>query len=351
MDKDKAVKIDEIDEKILSVLIKNARISDTELSKAVKQYYPTVRNRLSKLVNNGVITNFHPILQIPGIGIRRYMGIYLSLKSISKEEQIKLIKEFCKNPYLIHVYELEEGNWNIFLLLTTNYIKEARDTMDWVKQRCGKYLSSFIIMPTFTISPLNRKFFSTKKYEVPEKTIKSGYNQLIQKMPLVHLETHADLDETDIKILNYIRLNANASLEEISEAVKTDPARVDYKIKKYIKLNLIKYFTIDIDPEILGYSQYQLFLNLQGNTQAKEELIKYLKNIPQAYHFIEYIGYWEMIITLIVKTRKEKDQVEDEIIKHFKDREYIKDNQAIWIKKRHKFEPYPLVDLVYPKKK
>jgi DNA-binding Lrp family transcriptional regulator len=347
MDKKISIKLDEIDQKILSVLIKNARISTIELAKVVKNYYPTVRSHLGKLIDNGVITNFHPILQFPGIGIRRYMGVYLSLKNISTEEQLLLIKEFKKSPFLIHVYELE-GTWNVFLLLVTNYIKEARDTLDFVKQKCGEHLSSFIIMPTFTVSPLNRKFFLSKEDTINQEKIKSGYNPLIQKIPLIHLEKHVDLDETDIKILNEIRLNGKASLEDIADKVKIEPAKVDYRIKRYIKTNLIKYFSIDVDPELIGYTQYSLFLNLQGNTKAKEEIANYLKKIPQAYHYIEYIGYWEMVITFCVKKREELNDIKNDIIKNFKDS--IKDDEVVWIKKRHKFEPYPLVDFVYPKK-
>ena len=341
------VKLDLIDQKILSVLIKNSRISISELAKIIKHHYPTVRNRLNKLVDNGVINNFYPVLQFPGIGIRRYIGVYLCLRNISTEEQSELIKTLMRNPFLIHVYELEE-KWNIFLLLATNYIKEARDTLDWVKQKCGKSLVSFMVMPTYTISPLNRKFFLRSEFEINQEKIKTGYNQTINKTPLIHLEKHIDLDETDIKILDFIRLNARTPIDEIAEYAKIDSSLVNYKFKKYIKSNLIKYFSIDVDPEVLGYSQYLLFLNLQGDTKGKELLIEYLKKTKEAYHYFEYLGYYEIVITLCVKSREEMEDVKNDIIKKFN--EYIKDNEVLWVKKRYKFDPYPEVKLVYPKK-
>ncbi|MBS3165682.1 Lrp/AsnC family transcriptional regulator [Candidatus Woesearchaeota archaeon] len=329
--------MDVIDQKILTVLIKNARVSTLELAKIINHNYPTVLNKLNKLIENGVIRTFYPILQFPGIGVRRYMGIYLKLKDISEQEQAKLIKDLAKNPFLIHVYELE-GAWNIFLLLTTNYIKEARDTMDLVKQRCGESLVSFILMPTFTISPLNRKFFLEIDFEVKHE----------DKVPLVHLERHVKLDEKDIKILDCLRLNAKIPLDDLAEASGLQSSALIYRLNRYIKLNLIRYFSIDIDPEVLGYSQYLLFLNLQGNTQAKESLIKYLKeNVKQAYHYFEYIGHWEIVVTFCVKSRQEMEEIKNEIMNKF--REQIKNHEILWVKKRYKFDPYPEVRLVYPK--
>lgn len=333
----KTVKLDIIDQKILTVLIKNSRASALEVAKIIKHNYPTVINKINKLIDNGVIRSFYPILQFPGIGIRRYMGVYLKLKDLSELEQNRLISDLAKNPFLIHVYELE-GVWNIFLLLTTNYIKEARDTMDFVKQRCKENLVSFILMPTFTISPLNRKFFLDIEFEVKHE----------DKFPLVHLEREVKLDSIDIKILDYLRLNAKAPLEEIARVVKLQSSALIYRLNKYLKINLIRYYSIDIDPEILGYSQYLMFINMQGDTQAKDSLIKYLKeNVKQAYHYFEYIGHWELVITFCVKSREEMDKIKNEIMNKFRDE--IKANEVVWLKKRHKFEPYPEVKLVYPK--
>ncbi len=337
MDNGKIVRLDVIDQKILTVLIKNSRVSSLEISKIINHNYPTVINKLNKLVDNGVIRHFYPILQFPGIGIRRYMGIYLKLKDINEIEQIRLIKDLAKNPFIIHVYELE-GVWNIFLLLTTNYIKTARDTMDFVKQRCGDNLVSFILMPTFTISPLNRKFFLDINFEVKHE----------DKYPLVHLEREVKLDEKDIKILDFLRLNAKAPLDDIAKEVKLQSSAIIYRLNKYFKLNLIRYYSIDIDPEILGYSQYLMFINMQGNTEAKDSLIKYLKeNVKQAYHYFEYIGHWEIVVTFCVKSREEMDKIKHEIMNNF--RENIKNHEVVWLKKRHKFEPYPPVSIVYKK--
>jgi len=345
---DKVIKLDIIDQKILTVLNKNSRISITELSKFIKHHYPTVRNRINKLEENNVIRHYYPMLQFVGIGIRRTLGIYISVKTGTLEYE-NLIKKFISNPYIIQVYELD-GRWNIFLLLTTNFVKEARDNMDIIKQLCGKNTQEITAMTPFTISYLTKNFFLSFDFEVPKGKLKTGYTPLAEKAnnPFVHLTGPLKLDNIDFKILNYLKLDANASQEEIGKATGISQPLVNYRLRKYLKNHLITHFGIEVNPEVLGYSLCLLVLNLGGNTKAKEEIVKQLKNDKRAYHYFEYLEYWEMVITFCVKSREEMEEIKKDIIDKYS--EHIKDYDVVWVKKRKKIEPYPDIGLVYPKR-
>ena len=347
MSERKVVTIDKIDQKILSVLLTNARISTAELAKVIKNNYPVVRNRLNRLVEKGVIRFFHPILQYPGIGIRRYYGVYLSIKSPSDEHLENLLKEFVANPYIIKVYELE-GRWNVFLLVTTNYIKEARNVLNEIRQSCRGHLISFSIMATYTISYLNRQFFLSETFDVPHDSISSGYRPVIQENPLVHLGKPVDLDETDFKVLNFLKLNARATLEGIGEGAGLEAQLVDYRLRKYLRSKLITYFGIDVDPASLGYTEYLLCLNVEGDAEVKDKIYTHLNTVKEAYHFFEYLGYWELVITFCVKERQRVHEIRAEILKICG--KSIEDYDIVLVKKRLKTDPYPDVDLVYPKK-
>lgn len=90
-----------------------------------------------------------------------------------------------------------------------------------------------------------------------------------------------------------------------------------------------------------------LFLNLGRNTNAKAELVRYLLETKGAYHYFEYLGYWEFVITFSVKSLNEMEDIKDRIITKFSN--YVQDHEILWIDKRHKIEPYPDPRLVYPK--
>jgi len=336
------MKLDVIDKKILLVLMNNGRISTTELAKAINHNYPTVRNRVNKLIENGVIRHFYPVLQIPGIGARRYMSIYLNLKNITKEEQGEIFNKLAEHPFLIEVSELQ-GRWNVSLLLVCNYVKEAYDTLNFIQQLCGKYLTDLIVMPTYMISNLNRRFFADFDFSIDN--IKTGYSPLIKKTPLVFLGEKLKWSGDDVKLLDYIKLNARAGLGEIGKDIGMDPTLVDYKLKRFISKNLIKYFSAEIDSSVLGYEQYLLFLNLRGLEDKKKEIIEELKGIKEAYHYFEYLNYWEIVVTFCVKNRESIHKIFSDL--QAKYGEHIKDHEILWLIKKHKIDPYPSVKDVY----
>ena len=236
-------------------------------------------------------------------------------------------------------------------MLTTNFIREARDNMDFIRQTCGDNLVSLVAMTPFTISYFKkRRFFMNVDFEVPEN-IKTGYAKEVFKAnnPFVHLTGPLKLDKTDFKILNYIKLNAGASLEDIGKEAGISSAGVDYKLKRYLSKHLITHFGIEINPEVIGYLSFLLFLRMGGKTKEKEELIEYLrKEVKAAYQYYEYIEHWELVITFCVKNRQEMEKIKEDITNKFG--RYIKESELLWSKKRHKNEPYPNIELVYPRK-
>jgi len=266
---EKIHKLDIIDKKILAVLLKSGRIGMKELAEVINNHYPTVINRVNKLIEIGVINKFYPVLQLPGIGIRKWMSLYLILKPMPDEKKNEFVKEFKKNPFLIQIMELE-GQYSFTMLLVCNYIKEAYETINYIKQVCGDYLSDLNTKTTFTISNLNRQFFLDEEINLDKKEITTGFQPIINKTKLVHLGTHVKLNDKDIKLLNYLKLNARDTVEEIEEKTRIKRHVINYKIEKYLNDNLITYFTIDINHSKLGYYQYILFLNMKGDVKKKK---------------------------------------------------------------------------------
>lgn len=341
------VKLDVIDQKILAVLLKNARISTTELAKVIGNNYPTVYSHLTNLIQKGIILYFYPMVQVPGIGVRQTRGVYIKLKNIAPEHKGDLIKKIINNSYILQVLELE-GEWDVFILMGTNKLRQYRDNLDNIKKVWSNHITNFIIMTPLFMCYLNRQFFLDENIILELDKVRTGYRKYIENRKWKSLSYHVDLDKKDMEILNFLKLNATASLEEIGKATYIDPALVDYRIKKYIKSSLIGNFGTEIDYAKLGYSQYILFLNLMGNSLARDTLVEYLKTMKNAYYYFEYVGYWELVITFCVKTREEMENIKIEISKKFQDS--IKDSVVVWVKKRYKIIHYPDVELVYPPK-
>ena len=93
------MKLDEKDKQILEVLKKNARLTTKEIAKIVKLPITTVHNRIKKLENNKIITNFTVNLNYNELGkpILAFILVtvnynLISEKKIDQEELAKKIK-------------------------------------------------------------------------------------------------------------------------------------------------------------------------------------------------------------------------------------------------------------------
>jgi len=103
--------IDEIDRKILSILMRNAKMPYTEVAKAAHVSGGTVHVRMKKMEDLGVVKGFNLAIDHSKLGydITAYLGIYLEKSSFYDEVSLALrdIPEVVSAHYTT-------GNYSIF---------------------------------------------------------------------------------------------------------------------------------------------------------------------------------------------------------------------------------------------
>lgn len=85
------MKLDEKDRKILVELDKNARQTDSEISKKVGTSKQVVNYRIKNLLEEGIITNFYTIINVGKLGLNSYY-VFLQFENINKEQEKNLLK-------------------------------------------------------------------------------------------------------------------------------------------------------------------------------------------------------------------------------------------------------------------
>ncbi len=105
------MEIDDIDRKILSVLMHNAKLPYTEVAKEVHVSGGTVHVRMKKMEDMGIIKGFQLVIDPTKLGydITAYLGIYLE-KSSYYEEVIKALQAI---PEMVSAH-YTTGNYSIF---------------------------------------------------------------------------------------------------------------------------------------------------------------------------------------------------------------------------------------------
>ncbi|AWB10151.1 MAG: AsnC family transcriptional regulator [Desulfurella sp.] len=138
--------LDEVDRQILKHLLENGRLSNAELGRKLNLTRAAVRDRVNKLIENGIIDRFTIIINPlkAGRNISMYFEIEVEWPKINKVVEELLKKEEITNIYQmssfphLHVHALFEDQTH-----TSNFI-ESLKTIDGVKS-----LRSEIIIKRF----------------------------------------------------------------------------------------------------------------------------------------------------------------------------------------------------------
>ena len=105
-------RIDDVDRKILDILIENTRTPFTDIAKRLLISAGTVHVRVKKMEDNGIIKGSSLTLDYKKLGYNfiAYVGVLIDKTSKSYE----IIEDLKRNPF-ITVAHITTGKYNIFL--------------------------------------------------------------------------------------------------------------------------------------------------------------------------------------------------------------------------------------------
>jgi Lrp/AsnC family transcriptional regulator, regulator for asnA, asnC and gidA len=124
--KDNFKNLDKIDKKILSILLEDGKRAYAEIGKELFMSAGTVHVRIRKLMDAGIITGNHTVVdyKILGFDITAFLGIYLEKSSLYQE----VINELLKIPEVVSAH-YTTGNYSIFAKIITRDTDHLRETL------------------------------------------------------------------------------------------------------------------------------------------------------------------------------------------------------------------------------
>ena len=120
----KKIKLDEIDHQILDILIDNARIPFTDISKKLLVSAGTVHVMVKKMEDAGILKGSSLNLDYEKLGYSfiAYIGLYLERNDLTE----KVLSELEKIPN-VTVAHITTGKFNIYCKLRAKDTKHAKD--------------------------------------------------------------------------------------------------------------------------------------------------------------------------------------------------------------------------------
>lgn len=122
--------MDKTDCKLIQILHENSRISIVDLSRKVNLSRPSVKERINKLVEQGIIKNF--TIQISLEPVKQTITFFTELSHVrlSMEKALQLLKD---NPYVNEVH-IVSGDVNYLVKATVNNTTEMKELLEkWMQ--------------------------------------------------------------------------------------------------------------------------------------------------------------------------------------------------------------------------
>ncbi|MDZ7897199.1 MAG: Lrp/AsnC ligand binding domain-containing protein [Arcicella sp.] len=106
----KNIEIDDVDMKILNLLMQDAKMPYTEIGKRINLSGGTIHVRMGKMEEAGIVTGSQLVIDYTKLGwdISAFLGIYLDKSSLYEEvaQQLKEIPEVVSINYTTGIYSI-----------------------------------------------------------------------------------------------------------------------------------------------------------------------------------------------------------------------------------------------------
>jgi len=283
-ERDKSLKLDVTDEKILRVLSQNARIDVVTLSKKVKMPLHILHYRMKKLIKSGIIEGFKPKLDINKLGYQWHL-LLIKLDFANEEERKKLIA-FCKYHKNTYYVTSTIGDYNLMLDLHIKSTKELIEIKKELQERFPNLIKSYesvMVAEEFKIDYIPKGITTTA---------------LLFDLDGTLVNTEKFDGKLLRKILNSYGLKSDKEFRGYSLENYISKITKDKKLQKKIKKEftaeyelVLKNVQIEINNELLRYLRLGLSPLVALVTANNKQLTKKILNKTGL------LKYFEIIVT------------------------------------------------------
>jgi len=293
-------KIDEIDAKILKMLLEESRTSFTDIAKECKITVGAVRMRYKRLWKEGTINGEVTLVNPHCLGFRHIIDLGI----VTDAEDEKDVARYLESkPYISQVV-VHLGKYNFLGKIALRDLNQLTT-----------------ILEDLEANPKIKRVDSTIWAEAINCEFPS--NLLIKPLPLNngHTErpalTNMDqapikLDEIDRKIAILLTNKSRTPFRQIAEQLNISTKTVIQRYKK-LRENLLVRSTITLDLNKLGYHALaDLYLKVK-NRSKMNEIYNQLLHIPNVIVIIRLIGTYDLYVAVALEDFNKMFEISERI--------------------------------------
>jgi Lrp/AsnC family leucine-responsive transcriptional regulator len=274
--------IDRYDNSILWNLDIDSRKSFSEIAKSVRLSKQSVKARIRKMEESGLIKGYRMIGNLSRLGFSYYR---LHIKFIGAD--VKSIAEKMSGNARVNWVARCEGRYDLLVGILG---KDEMDVEKTVNELLSPYSGQILDYDFVTVTKVaffNRGYWIGKKEE--------GMSFMVGPIK----REPEKIDDKDRDILSGLSGNARTSLKDLAKSVGLTPEAVSYRVRRFEKSGLIAKYFLLLDHKKVQTQLYKALVYLKPLNEEKEkELISLVGNNPFIFDYVKTLAPWQLEIDL-----------------------------------------------------
>jgi len=283
------MELDALDKKILAVLDRDARLTESAIGKKVRVSKQVVRYRLKRFEENKIIENYYTMLNIGKLGFDSYY-VFVQLTGLNSKQEKDIYQKILK---LSHVTWLATGvgRWDAVILFCAKTISQFNDQLEELKKLFGPHLHEHIFTTLIRAEHISYKF------------LKSSLGESLKTTPK---DKSYSLDKIDKKLLQTINQSSRMPVTEISEATGYPIHTIHPRLRKLRKENIIQGFRPKINIHKLGMQWHLLLIRFNSVSEERaKSFIEYCKSHNHVYYATNTVGKYNVMLDVHVENTED----------------------------------------------
>ncbi|MBI4451333.1 Lrp/AsnC family transcriptional regulator [Candidatus Woesearchaeota archaeon] len=300
-----SLKIDARDRKILAMLAEDGRMQASDIAKKVQLSRDAVAYRIRRLQNEGIILGFAPVVDLQRFGYSTYHVFFLLDEKARRQHQAFL-------DYLI-----THAN--------TVAVRGYTDTWDAEWSVVARSLEEFDSLLTELVTKFPDVILEKEKLAVVKRYVSLRlpycyYPAGIETRPAKQQPKGAELDATDLRLLDLLAKDARQSTYELGRQLKLSPDAVSYRMKRLADSAYVTGYTTLFNLSKLGHSWYTYAINFDAfDAKDDAKLAEFVRKHPHIIRAVKLFGSWDVMITIVTESPENYHDTVKEIKNAFSD--------------------------------
>lgn len=323
------MKIDKIQRRLLLALDRNARISLANLARELKISEETARYRLKNLLDQKIVTNCYPVVDVGLLGI----SVHKLMMKLHRadETQIGSLANYLIAHHTVNWVARFDGRFDLGCTLWIKHLREVSDFIEALRERFHNCIKSIDYAVNVDAEFFPRDYLVHNRRIVRRAAAYSSYQ---------HTPDKFHVDQTDWSVLRLLAANARISSAEISKELNLAPGTVQRRLGILEKKGVVNGYRLAIDHEKISALSYYILLYLNYVSPARMHLLlQHLRSHPNVVYVIKMLGQWHYDLSVEFPDVESYRSFMMELMKKFSD--IIRETETLLTWKVMKFGIMP----------